>query len=111
MIYNSPYAVMIGDKHPQALGTPVKVAWHEIWGAIGIHTEEVLAGKVIEKRDGLCISSGVMRVLPDTAAIRGTALSCRPSTYQSRYSQTRGVLPNVELGASPRRSWQPSRNN
>ncbi|MGJ5205517.1 ATP-binding protein [Bradyrhizobium sp. HKCCYLR20261] len=34
-LYNDPYKAIIGGKHPQALGRPTSVVWHEIWEDIG----------------------------------------------------------------------------
>jgi len=30
-LYNDPYKTIVGGKHPQALGQPASVVWHEIW--------------------------------------------------------------------------------
>jgi len=34
-LYNDPYKAIVGGKHPDALGQPAAVVWHEIWDAIG----------------------------------------------------------------------------
>ena len=34
-LYNDAYAVILGDKHPGALGTPGQQVWPEIWDTIG----------------------------------------------------------------------------
>ena len=34
-LYNDAYAVILGDKHPRALGTPGRKVWPEIWNTIG----------------------------------------------------------------------------
>ncbi len=34
-LYNDAYAVILGDKHPRALGTPGRKVWPEIWDIIG----------------------------------------------------------------------------
>lgn len=30
-IYNEPYILLAGQKHPELMGTPYAVAWAEIW--------------------------------------------------------------------------------
>ncbi|HEU5228572.1 MAG TPA: ATP-binding protein [Ktedonobacteraceae bacterium] len=30
-LYNDPYKAIVGGKHPEALGQPASVVWHEIW--------------------------------------------------------------------------------
>ena len=34
-LYNDAYAIILGDKHPYALGTPGQKVWPEIWDTIG----------------------------------------------------------------------------
>jgi len=41
MIYNDAYSVMLGDKHPRALGAPGRQVWGEIWDVIGPLLETV----------------------------------------------------------------------
>ena len=36
-LYNDAYQSIIGGKHPQALGKPVRVVWREIWEEIRRH--------------------------------------------------------------------------
>lgn len=46
--YNDPYTVILGKKHPNALGRPGKEAWAEIWDEVGPLAEQVFAtGKPI----------------------------------------------------------------
>jgi PAS domain S-box-containing protein len=33
-LYNDPYKAIVGGKHPQALGQPAAVVWHEIWDEV-----------------------------------------------------------------------------
>ena len=33
-LYNDPYKAIVGGKHPEALGQPASVVWHEIWPEI-----------------------------------------------------------------------------
>lgn len=42
MIYNDGYREMIGDKHPGALGQPMREVWHEIIDVIGPMLDEVI---------------------------------------------------------------------
>jgi len=41
LIYNAPYAKILGTKHPAALGTPGREVWPEIWPIIGPMLEGV----------------------------------------------------------------------
>jgi PAS domain S-box-containing protein len=41
-LYNDGYMAIIGDKHPQALGSPARELWHEIWQIIGPMLEGVM---------------------------------------------------------------------
>ena len=42
MIYNDGYRPMLGTKHPQALGSPGKDVWPEIWDSIGPMLDSVM---------------------------------------------------------------------
>lgn len=68
MIYNTPYSIMMGDKHPKSLGTPLKVVWSEIWETLSPSTEAVLQGNVIETKDGLWISASMGCHIPAPTA-------------------------------------------
>jgi len=41
-LYNDPYRVFLGAKHPAALGKPAREVWGEIWDQIGPRTDAVL---------------------------------------------------------------------
>ncbi len=41
-LYNDPYRVFLGKKHPDALGQSARIVWAEIWDKIGPRTEAVL---------------------------------------------------------------------
>ncbi|MGP1385519.1 MAG: PAS domain S-box protein [Thainema sp.] len=41
-LYNDAYRDILGGKHPQALGQPAAVVWHEIWDQIGPRAESAL---------------------------------------------------------------------
>lgn len=45
LFYNASYAPMLGNKHPWALGKPVREVWPEIWDTIGPMLEGVRAGE------------------------------------------------------------------
>ncbi len=34
-LYNDPYRVILGGKHPRALGIPAAIVWQEIWDQVG----------------------------------------------------------------------------
>ena len=41
MIYNDGYRDIIGDKHPSAIGAPLRDAWAEVWDIVEPLTEQV----------------------------------------------------------------------
>ena len=41
-LYNDPYKAIVGGKHPEALGQPVSVVWHEIWDDVGPRLQTAL---------------------------------------------------------------------
>src|SRR5579862_3307304 len=38
-LYNDAYKSIVGGKHPESLGQPARVVWHEIWDQIGPRAE------------------------------------------------------------------------
>ena len=40
-IYNDAYRFVLGEKHPNALGTPGNIVWKEIWKEVGARAEIV----------------------------------------------------------------------
>ena len=44
-LYNDAYAEILGDKHPQALGSPFQEIWNEIWPEISPIIDAALQGK------------------------------------------------------------------
>jgi PAS domain S-box-containing protein len=44
-IYNDAYRPILGDKHPDALGRPVREVWPEIAGELGALSESILKGE------------------------------------------------------------------
>jgi PAS domain S-box-containing protein len=44
-IYNDAYRAILGDKHPAALGKPLREVWPEIYDELGPLNEEILRGK------------------------------------------------------------------
>jgi PAS domain S-box-containing protein len=45
LIYNDAYRPILGEKHPAALGKPLREAWSEIYGELGPLNEDILAGR------------------------------------------------------------------
>ena len=43
-VYNEGYAIILGNKHPAALGVPGSEAWADIWDVVGPMARSVLAG-------------------------------------------------------------------
>src|SRR5262245_17600852 len=43
LLYNDPYARILGAKHPNALGQPAPEVWREIWSEVGPRIERVLS--------------------------------------------------------------------
>jgi hypothetical protein len=43
-LYNDAYSVVLGRRHPGALGRPAAEVWHEIWDVVGPQAEAVIAG-------------------------------------------------------------------
>ena len=41
-LYNDPYRVVLGGKHPDALGRPAQDVWREIWDQVGPRAESAL---------------------------------------------------------------------
>ena len=45
LIYNDGYKLILGDKHPWALGLPARVAWSEVWHEIEPVHRQILNGE------------------------------------------------------------------
>jgi PAS domain S-box-containing protein len=45
MIYNDAYASLLGDRHPRALGRPLRDIWPEIYSELGLLNEAILRGE------------------------------------------------------------------
>src|SRR5471032_3395411 len=45
LIYNDGYKPILGDKHPGALGLPVREAWPEVWHELEPNHTAILSGK------------------------------------------------------------------
>ena len=41
-IYNDAYVVILGSKHPRALGRPARESWNEIWDVVGPQADAVM---------------------------------------------------------------------
>jgi PAS domain S-box-containing protein len=44
LVYNDAYRLILGDKHPWALGRPIREAWSEVWDQIRPAHEAILSG-------------------------------------------------------------------
>ena len=45
LIYNDGYRLILGDKHPWALGRPAREAWSEVWPQIEALHQQILSGE------------------------------------------------------------------
>jgi PAS domain S-box-containing protein len=45
MIYNDAYRIILGDKHPRALGRPLRETWPEIYDELGALNQAILQGE------------------------------------------------------------------
>jgi PAS domain S-box-containing protein len=43
-LYNDAYKSIVGGKHPEALGQPASVVWHEIWNEVGPRAAQTMSG-------------------------------------------------------------------
>jgi len=50
-LYNDDYAVVLGTKHPHALGQPFHEAWSDIWPQFGPIVQRVMAGEALSFDD------------------------------------------------------------
>lgn len=51
LVYNDAYAVILGDKHPQALGRPFRDVWAEIWGDVSPLIDKAINGEAVWLED------------------------------------------------------------
>jgi PAS domain S-box-containing protein len=51
MVYNEPYARILGGKHPRAMGSPVQRVWAEIWPDVGPLIHTALSGEAVLRED------------------------------------------------------------
>ena len=51
MVYNRAYEHLLGDKHPAAMGAPLREVWAEIWSDIGPLVDATLAGEGQHRED------------------------------------------------------------
>ncbi|MBD9397470.1 PAS domain-containing protein [Pseudomonas sp. PDM11] len=47
LLYNEPYAAILGKHHPDALGQPIELAWADVWPTLGPLVEQVLRGEPV----------------------------------------------------------------
>src|SRR5690349_18718055 len=45
MIYNDAYAPLLGSRHPEVFGRPLREAWPEIWNELGPLNLSILRGE------------------------------------------------------------------
>jgi PAS domain S-box-containing protein len=51
LVYNDAYAAMLGNKHPRALGAPLRQVWGEVWDDVGPLLDQALAGQGVHRED------------------------------------------------------------
>ena len=51
MVYNAPYSLHLGNKHPHALGRPYPEVWKEIWQDVSVYVDTALSGEGVYKED------------------------------------------------------------
>ncbi|RYF25655.1 MAG: PAS domain-containing sensor histidine kinase [Comamonadaceae bacterium] len=51
MVYNAPYADMLGGKHPTAMGAALDAVWAEIWPDVKPLVDTALAGQALYRED------------------------------------------------------------
>lgn len=51
VLYNDAYARMLGNRHPGALGIPLRAAWPDVWQEIAPRIERVFAGETVRFED------------------------------------------------------------
>ncbi|MEO6877139.1 MAG: PAS domain-containing protein, partial [Gemmatimonadaceae bacterium] len=106
-VYNERYRVILGDKHPMALGQPVLETWAEIAGDIGPLFARVLAGETVYFEDlHLTVNRGsgaedvyftfsYSPVLGESGEIAGALVNCVETTDQVAGRQARTERDNL----------------
>ncbi len=61
-LYNDPYRAIVGGKHPDALGQPTSVVWHEIWSDIAPRIQSALGGEEGTYDEALLLNHATSRV-------------------------------------------------
>jgi signal transduction histidine kinase len=46
-LYNPPYAVFLGARHPEALGQPMDLVWHDVWQDIAPLIDRAMSGESV----------------------------------------------------------------
>jgi signal transduction histidine kinase/PAS domain-containing protein len=94
LLYNDPYALVLGEKHPDALGCRFDRVWSEIWTEILPFVETALAGKatwvenlpLVMNRRGhdemTYFTFSYSPVLDDEARVAGMFCVCTETTGQ-----------------------------
>ena len=93
-IYNDGYRVILGDKHPAALGKPVLETWSEIAGDIAPLFARLFAGETVYFEDlplrvhrngreqDACFTFSYSPVLNDAGEVGGALVNCFETTNQ-----------------------------
>ena len=50
-LYNDAYAALLGPRHPDALGRPMREVWHDMWHELEPLVADALAGKQVVARE------------------------------------------------------------
>lgn len=51
LLYNDAYIDILGERHPSALGAPLKEVWAEVWNVVESAVERALAGEPVQFED------------------------------------------------------------
>lgn len=51
IVYNAAYAAILADKHPQALGAPLREVWGEVWPDVAPLLAQALGGHGLSRED------------------------------------------------------------
>lgn len=116
-IYNDAYSKIIGDKHPEALGTDLRVSLAEVWDTIGPMIEEVLQTGVAKWSSALplvYVRSGYEEetffsvshspALDETGRVRGLFCLCTEITQQVLAERRLNLLRDLSAQGSELRS-------
>ncbi len=92
LIYNDAYSLILGNKHPDALGAPFRQVWNEIWDEVGPVAERAFANQssYYQDRPLQMVRNGYLEqtyftfsysgVRGDSGAIEGMFCVCQETT-------------------------------